>query len=217
MKYPCNLIKDLIPLYYDKVCSEESRKIVEEHLQECSECNIYYKEMCKEDDVNLYSDDLEKQKAESFQKVKSKIRQKQIIVASIIICILLVVSFAIVGVLKKSVDIIEDDKISVSMENNNLIAKVNGTQPNYMKIKNVEKLEDEDDKTYMFFYMTDTKWDDITTSSKTYSEQVLCLSDKGADNIDEVYYYIGDYTDIENIGITDLKKIMENSKKMWSK
>jgi hypothetical protein len=38
MKYSCELVKDLLPLYYDDVCSLESRKIVEEHLAECPAC-----------------------------------------------------------------------------------------------------------------------------------------------------------------------------------
>ena len=37
----CEIIKDLIPLYLDNVCSEDSRKLVEDHLSECSECRIY--------------------------------------------------------------------------------------------------------------------------------------------------------------------------------
>ena len=39
------IIRDLIPLYLDKVCSEDSRKLVEEHLAECSECRKYMKEL----------------------------------------------------------------------------------------------------------------------------------------------------------------------------
>lgn len=27
MKYSCDVIKDLLPLYYDKACSEQSKKI----------------------------------------------------------------------------------------------------------------------------------------------------------------------------------------------
>lgn len=37
-KVSCDIIKDLLPLYYDKVCSNDSRKLVEEHLAECSSC-----------------------------------------------------------------------------------------------------------------------------------------------------------------------------------
>lgn len=38
MKLSCEVIKDLLPLYEDEVCSEESRALVEEHLAECAEC-----------------------------------------------------------------------------------------------------------------------------------------------------------------------------------
>lgn len=38
MKFDCKVIEDLLPLYSDSVCSDESRKLVEEHLQECENC-----------------------------------------------------------------------------------------------------------------------------------------------------------------------------------
>lgn len=34
----CDVIQDLLPLYEDECCSEQSRKIVEEHLAECAKC-----------------------------------------------------------------------------------------------------------------------------------------------------------------------------------
>ena len=38
MKTPCSVIRDLLPLYHDGVCSPESRQLVEEHLEECADC-----------------------------------------------------------------------------------------------------------------------------------------------------------------------------------
>ena len=38
MKYDCEVIRDLLPLYADRACSERSRTMVEEHLQECPDC-----------------------------------------------------------------------------------------------------------------------------------------------------------------------------------
>lgn len=38
MKTACEIIRDLLPLYHDGVCSEESRLLVEEHLAECEGC-----------------------------------------------------------------------------------------------------------------------------------------------------------------------------------
>ena len=34
MKITCNIIEDLLPLYVDDMVSEDSRKLVEEHLKE---------------------------------------------------------------------------------------------------------------------------------------------------------------------------------------
>lgn len=38
MKLDCEIVKDLLPLYSDNVCSEQSRAAVEEHLKECEPC-----------------------------------------------------------------------------------------------------------------------------------------------------------------------------------
>ena len=38
MKYKCEVIQDLLPLYHDGVCSHESSVMVEEHLKECDSC-----------------------------------------------------------------------------------------------------------------------------------------------------------------------------------
>ena len=34
----CKIINDLIPLYIDGCCSEESKKAVNEHIEKCSSC-----------------------------------------------------------------------------------------------------------------------------------------------------------------------------------
>lgn len=39
MRLPCKVIEDLLPMYYDGVCSEESAALVEEHLKECPKCS----------------------------------------------------------------------------------------------------------------------------------------------------------------------------------
>lgn len=38
MKISCKIVEDLLPLYHDKVCSQESNALVEEHLKECENC-----------------------------------------------------------------------------------------------------------------------------------------------------------------------------------
>ena len=41
----CNVIKDLLPLYIDECCSDESAKLVTEHLDTCESCRKTYNQM----------------------------------------------------------------------------------------------------------------------------------------------------------------------------
>lgn len=36
----CNIIKDLLPSYIDGICSEDTVKVVEDHVQHCEECRM---------------------------------------------------------------------------------------------------------------------------------------------------------------------------------
>ena len=50
MKLDCEVIRDLLPLYADEVCSEKSRSLVDEHLAACPECESLLREL-KRDDI----------------------------------------------------------------------------------------------------------------------------------------------------------------------
>ena len=43
----CDIIKDLIPLYIDNACSDESRYEVETHITKCESCKALYEAMSK--------------------------------------------------------------------------------------------------------------------------------------------------------------------------
>lgn len=45
----CNVTKDLLASYLDKICSEESRELVEEHLQECPSCREFLNQLHEQD------------------------------------------------------------------------------------------------------------------------------------------------------------------------
>lgn len=96
MTYPCGIIRDLLPLYIDNVCNEESKQAVENHLTECERCRDYYEALkstegfvAKEHDN---SDDMRMKN--SLKKVKSKINRK---IRNIALCAVAVVLVFIVG------------------------------------------------------------------------------------------------------------------------
>ena len=49
MKLNCNIIRDLLPLYADQICSKESREVVEEHLAGCKDCSVLLGQMRSEE------------------------------------------------------------------------------------------------------------------------------------------------------------------------
>lgn len=46
MEMNCNVIRDLLPLYADQICSEESRELVDGHLAQCRDCSALLRQMC---------------------------------------------------------------------------------------------------------------------------------------------------------------------------
>ena len=78
MTYPCGIIRDLLPLYIDDVCNEESKQAVHNHLSECEKCRSCYEAMkSTEGFENKRSDNSEDSKmASSLKKVKNTINKK---------------------------------------------------------------------------------------------------------------------------------------------
>lgn len=220
MKYPCNLIQDLLPLYHDGVCSEESVEIIEKHLSECTVCKEYLAILREADKmiVNPQNTEQEMKRVASFQAVKKKLFRKQVFIVAIAFVLLSMIALAVVGILQSSEQIISyENNISVSMTNNGLIGRLQGNQANYFRIKRIEITTDGQMNTYLFFYLSGTKWEAITTSDEVFSEYVLCPADKGAAQVNSVFYYTGDYTGIESMSETELQKIIDASVLLWSK
>lgn len=220
MKYPCNLIQDLLPLYYDGVCSEESKLIIEQHLSECTTCKEFYLAMHEADEfiIDTPNLDIEHKKVASFKAVKKKLLKKQVFIVVIAFILLSILAFSVVGVLKNSVQIIPyEDNISVSMIDDSLIARLQGNVANHYKVKRVDITIEGKVNTYLFFYLSGTKWDTLVTSKDVFSEYTLCPADKGAKYINSVFYYTGNYTNIESMSQNELQKVIDNSILLWNK
>lgn len=97
-KLNCNITKDLLPLYIDGVCSEESKTAVENHLSECEHCRDIFNKI--KDDETLTVLQSEKEDVISNQKkyFKKKTSSAGMITAGILfipILICLIVNLAV--------------------------------------------------------------------------------------------------------------------------
>ena len=75
-KIPCEIIRDLLPLYQDDICSEKSRNAIEEHIKECESCRTYLKKM--EGEIPIETDKIEGTDEEwkGFREFSEKVSRK---------------------------------------------------------------------------------------------------------------------------------------------
>ena len=80
----CNVIKDLLPLYVDECCSEESVRLVAEHLDVCESCRKMYDQM--------------RETYQPYEKITNSVKLRRVSAwkASVLQSVMLFVSFAII-------------------------------------------------------------------------------------------------------------------------
>lgn len=71
MKYDCDLIRDIAPLYKDSVLSDRGKEIADEHLSECTDCQKYYSEYSDEAISILETTDKAKEEIAFAKKIKT--------------------------------------------------------------------------------------------------------------------------------------------------
>ena len=75
MKISCEIVQDLLPLYCDRVCSQDSRQAVEAHLEDCEKCRADMRFMEQDTKANLVQttdDKVVKAAAAAWKKGKAR-------------------------------------------------------------------------------------------------------------------------------------------------
>ena len=214
MKYKCNIVKDLLPLYVEDVTSQDSNKIIEEHLKECEECKKHYEELkdgsfieeLKEEQVN------EENPKKTMKTIKKKIILGKLFFALISAIVVIITLFSTYSYMNnKIVPIQYDNNISVIERNGNIYAVLKNNTYINAKSKSVE-ITNEEGKTekFLYFYFSTTLWENtFKPLSDYYTEYILIPNDK--EKADKIYYYVGDYTGLEE------KEDIENATLIWKK
>ena len=86
MKINCDVIRDLLPLYVDGVSSEESKKLVEEHIEDCRECRDVLSKLKNTE----YDTDITEEKESVLEYSFRKTKRKTFIAGGIISSILMI-------------------------------------------------------------------------------------------------------------------------------
>lgn len=200
MKYKCEVIKDLLPLYVDGVSSKESDKIIEEHLKECKECKENYENLKDSsfiDEIKHNSSDNESSK-KAMKSIKSKIFRGKLLFAIIAVVFVLICLFTTYTYMNnKIIPINYDNNVSIVEKNGNIYAILKNNTYVNAKSKIVETTNEKGEiETTLYFYFSTTLWDKTFNTSSNYSSEYVLVPD-GKNIPNNIYYLVGDYEDLE--------------------
>lgn len=93
----CDVVQDLLPLYYDNACTSASKKIVEQHLMTCEKCKKTYEAL-----RNTTIDTVIKNEAEGILERHAKKERNMAYKAGIMIALILMVPVVVTFIVSMS-------------------------------------------------------------------------------------------------------------------
>lgn len=120
-KVTCEIVKDLLPLYYDNVCSSDSKRMIEEHLVECDSCKMELDRI--QDDIKLPKEEIDKNVNDRnivknistfWNRSRAKSFIKGGIISALLICLIILGYFSLFqwNITSVSTDVVEIKNIS---------------------------------------------------------------------------------------------------------
>ncbi|QSB09560.1 zf-HC2 domain-containing protein [Lysinibacillus fusiformis] len=214
----CTIIQDILPLYIDGVVSQDTKEMVDQHLQHCEKCQKEYETMKR----NLYIP--AENKAPIIQKINKKWRKKKVIIsfASIFATAIILLGAYLLIFYYERVIPYSKELFKIEMQNDNQLvshyygksyATFHGTHPSPFEI-------DGEKKNVSFIFYTETIADSpsrsLTNNEKNLNEQDYIWKFDESEKIDAVYYV--DY-DVEKIvaGKDSWDSILERAVLIWEK
>lgn len=96
MKASCEIIRDLLPLYHDGVCSNDSKAMIDEHLGLCDGCKVELQTM--NDMLPINNVALNLKEAEAVEKLSKKWRRGMLksILKGILITVVVIAAMALI-------------------------------------------------------------------------------------------------------------------------
>ena len=119
MSLTCGIVKDLLPLYAENLCGDESKEAVEAHLSECENCRDTLDGMKQTQSVSTLE-------ALPLRSISKKIKKKQIRLVALALCLALFLITAYQGRVNQLKPIPYDPGFQFSVtadENDGLILK----------------------------------------------------------------------------------------------
>ena len=186
----CTIIQDVLPLYMDGVVSQDTKEMVEGHLEHCDQCQKEYESMKRDLYIPVEN------KTSLFKNISRKWRKKKMIIS--IVSILATASI-LVGVFSyvfyyETVSPYAENLVKIETRNNNqLVSHYFGESYASVKVTHPMPLEiDGEKKNVSFIFYTKTISDspsrNLINHEKNLNEQGYSFELPESEKIDAGYY-----------------------------
>lgn len=190
-KVDCEIINDIMPLYVEEMVSDTTKRMVEEHIDECSECSIKLKEMRKK--INIPVDNI----ITPMVSLKKKMFQKKL--GIIVLSMISALTLAILGLIYVTAPIpLEYDKSFINIEkldDERVLATISNEVVGYDINSYPSEISDSvnSDFTEYIYHITlwNSLWNEYFTKGEERSFIINKKVDDGYYDVKSIYYYTG--------------------------
>ena len=234
MNNQCNVVRDLLPMYCDNICSEESKLLIEEHLLSCKECTVIYNKMQSKDSELISPLQQDVEKTDLLKRISKRIKHRKILIAigTLISTLAIVAGLYSAAVLIEKPIAYKEGLLEVSLPSSDSAIDVFYQGSNYAKAYGMEKVisVNGEIQNVAYIYYTESFWSKHLEKKQipgTYqftidngvmisnSTQVSEL--KANDPITAIYYLIGDYSQLISLNEDDFQKYAEDAILIWER
>ncbi|KEK13024.1 hypothetical protein EP18_03955 [Lysinibacillus sphaericus] len=200
----CTIIQDLLPLYVDDIVSNDTKEMIEQHLQTCQTCQKEYQQMTETLYVPIEN------KVTLFEKINKKWKRKKIILigGSILTTLFLCLAvFSYVFYYKKMIPYSDDLFVIEEQEDQTLVSTYFGKSHAGSYMTHPMKVEiDGEMKNISLIYYVETMANSPKSNLLRNDERIVPERFELPDSktVDEVYY-----------GKYDLEKVIITKEQTW--
>ncbi len=181
MKITCDVIKDLLPLYFENISSDDTRNLVEEHLSTCESCK---KELNRLSVANNISLDV---KTIPLTKMQKTLRKKKLLTILLSVALTLLIFVLTMGYLTTPYFIpYSEEAINITADENNQLTVHIGIPDTYCDIRMIKPSNSNDN------HFTLELWTSILerVNNDLFPRDFILNED--ADTVTSVYYSSND-------------------------
>lgn len=217
----CEIIRDLLPLYCDGLCSEASRQEIEAHVTQCEGCRACLAEMKEEPPAPALSHESETE-ARVLQGMKKKFSHKRRRAVLLAVAVMLIFSIVLAGAADVPQPVAYTDGLVTAELAVDEVIDLYYHGGSYDSFHGFSR--EVDGRTAVFLYFDHTLRSNVMPDREGH----LCIGNglltdfetatyQVSREVDAVYYLVGDYLELPGLAQAEFEQAIADAVLVWER